>query len=289
MKIILLLSLALLPMVSMAQTDAGLWTSIGVDKKINKKFSVGLEGEFRSRNDFKTADRWSVGLDATYKINKWLKASAGYSLLNSNYREKIEYYNTYDNAGTVKYQKVHWRPSYWGQKHRIYASFTSTYKFSFGLKLSLRERWQYTYRPEQDDVTRWTWRVSDGYGKTVYPNVRLDKDYVRKGKAENVLRSRFQVEYDIPSCTWTPYASVELYNTPSIKDVLSCFWIPSASVQFYNAWSESQKVRYTIGADWKINKQNSFGIYYRFQNDRGSDDDDDSNMNIVGLSYNFTF
>ena len=72
------------------------------------------------------------------------------------------------------------------------------------------------------------------------------EDTTVKGNAGHVLRSRIQAEYDIPLCTWTPNASVELYN----------------------AWSV-QKVRYTIGADWKINKKNSFSIYYRFQDNRG--------------------
>ena len=92
------------------------------------------------------------------------------------------------------------------------------------------------------------------------------EDTTVKGNAGSVLRSRIQAEYDIPLCTWTPNASVELYN----------------------AWSV-QKVRYTIGADWKINKKNSFSIYYRFQDNRGSSDDGDLDMHIIGLGYNFKF
>ncbi len=250
MKKYILFILTLLPMVSMAQSDAGLWTSVGIDKKINKKLSFGLEGEFRSRNDFKTADRWSIGLDGTYKFTKKFRVAAGYTLLNDNRKEKISYNN--DDPSSLNYYN-NWRPSYWTVRHRVFAGFglsTGVGRWSF----SLRERWQYTYRPEKT-TTRYD-----------FDNAKWE-DTTVKGKASNVLRSRIQAEYDIPYCTWTPYASVELYN----------------------AWSV-QKVRYTIGADWKINKKNSAGIYYRLQNERSSnDDDEDSNMNIIGLTYNFKF
>ncbi len=249
MKKILLILLSLLPLISMAQTDAGLWTSVGIDKKINKKLSFGLEGEFRSRNDFKTADRWSVGLDATWKFNKKFRVAAGYVLLNDNRKEKISYNN--DDPTSANYYN-NWRPSYWTVRHRVFAGFglsTDVGRWSF----SLRERWQYTYRPEKT-TTRYD-----------FDNAKWE-DTTINGKAGSVLRSRIQAEYDIPSCTWTPNASVELYN----------------------AWSV-QKVRYTIGADWKINKKNSFSIYYRFQDNRGSSDDGDLDMHIIGLGYNFKF
>lgn len=247
MKKYLLFLLAMLPMVSMAQSDAGLWTSVGIDKKINKKLSFGLEGEFRSRNDFKTADRWSVGLDATWKFNKKFRVAAGYVLLNDNRKEKISYNN--DDPTSVNYYN-NWRPSYWTIRHRVYAGFglsTDVGRWSF----SLRERWQYTYRPEKT-TTRYD-----------FDNAKWE-DTTVNGKAGSVLRSRLQVEYDIPLCTWTPYASVELYN----------------------AWSV-EKIRYTLGADWKITKQHSIGLYYRFQQYRHSEDG--TNINIIGASYNFKF
>jgi hypothetical protein len=248
-KKLLTLVLAMLPLASMAQSDAGLWTSIGLDKKINKKISVGIEGEFRSRNDFRTAERWSIGLDATYKINKKFKVAAGYVLLNDNRKEKISYNN--DDPTSANYYN-NWRPSYWTIRHRVFAGLG--WSFDAGRwAFSLRERWQYTYRPEKT-TTRYD-----------FDNAKWE-DTTVNGKAGSVLRSRVQAEYDIPACTWTPYASVELYN----------------------AWSV-EKVRYTIGADWKINKKNSFGVYYRFQDDRSSSDDDDADMNIFGLSYNFKF
>lgn len=50
---------------SFAQSDDfGVWTSISADKKVNKKFSVGIEAEMRTRNNSEKIDRWSFGVDA---------------------------------------------------------------------------------------------------------------------------------------------------------------------------------------------------------------------------------
>ena len=77
--------LALLPSSAVAQSDDfGLDFSLEAQKKINKQWSIGLEGELRTRDNTKTVDRWSVGLGVDYKVLKWLKASAGYNLLYDN-------------------------------------------------------------------------------------------------------------------------------------------------------------------------------------------------------------
>ena len=124
-----------------AQSEGGLLLGAEADKKINKQLSISLEAELRTRNNFKTMDRWAVGLGMQYKLTNWLKADAGYKLLNTNFREDIDL----KSSGAYN----HWCPSYWGVKHRFYASLAGSYKFSNNIKLELRERWQYTYRPEK--------------------------------------------------------------------------------------------------------------------------------------------
>ena len=228
-----------------AQSEGGLLLSAEAEKKIDKKLSVSLEADMRTRNNFKTMDRWSLDLGASYKLTKWLKADAGYVLLNQNNHEKINYKTSgaYDN----------WRPSYWGLKHRVYASLTGSYKIG-DIKLSLRERWQYTYRPSKN-VQRWdfddeTW-----------------EDKVRSGKGKNQLRSRFEIAYDKKRALFTPYASVELYNSWGIE-----------------------KVRYTVGTDIRLNKQHSLTAFYRFQDIRNADADDyDPDMHYLGIGYKFKF
>ena len=239
-----LTTIASLPM--LAQSEGGLIAGAEVEKKVNKQLSVGIEAEMRTRNNLKTMDRWKFGIGADYKLMKGLKLSAGYNLLNQNFREDIDLKSSGDYN--------HWRPSYWGIKHRFYAGLTGQYKFGNGLKLSLRERWQYTYRPEKT-VQRWdfdddTW-----------------EDKIRKGKGKNLLRSRLQIEYDKKHALLTPYASMELYN----------------------AWG-IEKIRYTLGTDINLSKQHSLGVFYRFQNMKHVDADDyDPDMHYLGLGYKFKF
>ncbi len=230
----------------LAQSESGLLTELEAEKKLNKQWSVGLEGDMRTRNNFKTMDRWSIGLGTSYKLTKWLKADAGYKLLDQNFREKISYKTSGDYNN--------WRPSYWGIKHRVYAGLTASHKFANNLKLSVRERWQYTYRPEKT-VTRWD-----------FDNEQWE-DKVRSGKGKNQLRSRFEVSYDKKRALLTPYASIELYNSWGIE-----------------------KIRYTVGTDIRLSKQHNLGIFYRYQNMKNVDEDEyDPNMHYVGLGYKFKF
>ncbi|MBE6266466.1 MAG: DUF2490 domain-containing protein [Prevotella ruminicola] len=229
-----------------AQSEGGLYMSVEAEKKIDKKLSVSLEAATRSRNNFKTMDRWSLDLGAEYKLNKWLKAEAGYMLIDQNNREKINYKTTgaYDT----------WRPSYWSIKHRVYAGLTGSYKFSNNIKLSLRERWQYTYRPEKT-VQRWDF------------DDEAWEDKVRTGKGKNQLRSRFEIAYDKKRALFTPYANVELYN----------------------AWG-IEKIRYTVGTDIHLSKQHQLGVFYRFQDMKQVDADEyDPNMHYIGIGYKFKF
>jgi hypothetical protein len=236
----------------MAQSEGGLLLGAEVEKPLSQNLSLNVEAAFRSRNDFKTADRWSGSLGVEYKLTKGLKANVGYTLLYDNYREKL----------TDSY----WRPSYWGTRHRFSASLTGSRKIGKVLRLSLRERWQYTYRPET---------TTDRYEFVDYPSAQwtgsMDgwtaTEKVRDGKGKNQLRSRLQVEYDKKKANIKPHASVELYNSLAIE-----------------------KVRYTVGADIKLSKQHSLDLYYRFQDQRHVDANDyEPDMHYIGASYKYKF
>ena len=229
-----------------AQSEGGMYMSVEAEKKIDKKLSVSLEAATRSRNNFKTMDRWSLDLGAEYKLNNWLKAEAGYMLIDQNNREKINYKTTgaYDT----------WRPSYWQLRHRVYASLTGTLKLGNNFKVALRERWQYTYRPE---ITTQRWDFDD----------EAWEDKVRTGKGKNQLRSRFEIAYDKKRALFTPYANIELYNGWGIE-----------------------KVRYTVGTDIRLSKQHQLGVFYRFQDMKQVDADEyDPNMHYIGIGYKFKF
>ena len=132
--------------------------------------------------------------------------------------------------------------------------------FSF----SLRERWQYTYRPEaQDKKYNFKWAEDAD-----------DNDYISgyamepvKGKGKNVLRSRLQVSYDIPNSKFEPFANAEMFND---NDGIS-------------------KMRYQIGTDYKIKKKHVLSLTYRYQTVNNNDDEGEGNAHLIGLGYMYKF
>jgi len=246
--ILIALALALCALIAppsaLADDDVGLQVSAGVSHKLNKKWSVGGDVEFRSRNNLRTADRVGIGVSGGYKLTKWLKASAGYVLLIDNNHEKL----TYNTDGSYN----NWRPSYWGLRHRFNVSLTADYTIQ-RVTVSLRERWQYTYRPH---------KLTDNFDfdEALWEQVEV------RGKGKNVLRSKLQVDWNIPHCKFDPFASVE----------------------FYNAW-RLEKTRIAVGVDYNINKTHYLEAFYRYQILDGDDDDNEVNTHIIGLGYTFKF
>ncbi len=231
------------------KNDGGLWLSAGAEKKISKKAEIGIDADFRTRNDFKTVDRWSAGISGSYKITKWLKADAGYTLLYYNRQEKL---TTHDNTLSEETLYNNWRPSYWAVAHRFNASLTGSVKFG-NIGLSLRERWQYTSRPatttERYDFDNETWEET-----TV------------GSKDKHLLRSRLQVEYDKKKSMFKPYANAELYNAMSLE-----------------------KVRFTVGTDIKVNKHHAFDVFYRLQLTNDKESDNEPNCHYIGAGYTYKF
>lgn len=222
-----------------AQKDEfGVWTSIHVKKKLGKGWTVFAEGEYRTRDNLKTTDRWAGGVGADYRLFPFLKIGGGYTYLYCNHPEEVT-------------KKGNIIPAYWSRRHRTNVSLTGRVawnRFTF----SLRERWQYTYRPEQY-VPKYD---DDG--------VTPKDDELVKGKGKNVLRSRLQAEYNIARCRFTPFASCELYHGSGGLD----------------------KTRWTAGSEYKINKRNVLEVYYRYQNKH---DDDETNGHVLGIGYTIKF
>lgn len=242
-KLLLIVAAMVLPLCGFAQTEGGddFGTVLSVEgtHRFNKKFSVEAEVEMRTRDDVKTVDRWSGGVQASYKMLSWLKASAGYTYLEDN-NEK------YNDSMSKKAE-------YWGPRHRFNVSLTGSWRVG-NFDLSLRERWQYTYRPE---MTVDRIRMSDG--------AVLEDDKTYSGKGKNVLRSRASVEYKIQDFPITPFVSVEAFN----------------------AW-KLEKIRYTAGGEYKINKKNTVELYYRYQH-VNDDSEEEPNRHVIGLGYKFRF
>ncbi|MBL0072094.1 MAG: DUF2490 domain-containing protein [Bacteroidetes bacterium] len=68
---------------SVAQVnDAGLWTSINLEKKITKKIAVDLSQEFRFNENISELGSFFTEISAQYKLHKNLSIGAGYRFIN---------------------------------------------------------------------------------------------------------------------------------------------------------------------------------------------------------------
>jgi len=84
------------------------------------------------------------------------------------------------------------------------------------------------------------------------------------------LRNRLELDYNIAKSNWKPFISVELYKP--LNDKVD---------------NKMDKVKYTVGTDYKINKHNSLEMFYRYNN--FIDNDENDGQHIIGLSYMYKF
>lgn len=227
-----------------AADDFGTSYAIEAEHKITKRTSVGAEVELRTRNSSRTLDRWSGSVAVEYKVCRPMKLSAGYALLYDNNLEKLSY--TADG-------EVHkWRPSHWATRSRFHLSVSGNVDVG-RLNLSLRERWQFTFRPE---------KIVDRYD---FVDKEWERDFVGS-KRRHVLRSKLEAEYNIKHCKFTPFVNGELFNSMALD-----------------------KARFQVGTSYKIDKQHVLKAYYQYQIVNEDDDDNETNSHLVGISYKFKF
>lgn len=216
--------------------DTGVWFEADAEKQLGRQWSIGANAVWKS------SEKVSIGIDATYKLLKWLKVQAGYDLQDVRYDGRLSSSGKYYNSVA------------WHIRHRISASATG--QLAMGRwKLSLRERWTYTYAPSFTCDRTNVNEGSDAYG-TVWT-------FSRPCKAKNTLRSRLSAQYSIRHSILAPYASVELFN----------------------AW-QLEKVRYSVGTELKFSQQHSLKLYYLYQS---VTDDDDTDRHVLGAGYKFSF
>ncbi|MCK9254975.1 MAG: DUF2490 domain-containing protein [Bacteroidales bacterium] len=103
--------------------DFGLWTSIAVEKKINKHFSININNDFRFNENLTELGRINNDLGVEYKINKIFSFSLNYRLGNM---------RLLDDSYIAR--------------HRIFVDFKAKRKISkFDLSLRLRLQQQYLH------------------------------------------------------------------------------------------------------------------------------------------------
>ena len=123
--ILVLFFLTIFPYNAFAQqADKGLWTSVEVKKKLNKRLSVSFEEEYRELNQLGYTDQFKTSVGLSWKFKKYLKAEAGYTLTNK-----------YDPTDLEQ----------WKTKHRLTAALIYSFKVN-RFDVSLQEKVQTNYR-----------------------------------------------------------------------------------------------------------------------------------------------
>ena len=271
MKKFLLIAVFLVPAMLHAQwTDEyGTWVSLGAKKNLGTKWSLGLEAEYRAQE----SSRWAIGIDAGYKLNKIIKFGAGYTLLYNRKPEKLKG----DPLEDDEYTKT---PAYCYPRHRFIVEATADKRFWKWLRISLRERYQLTYRPAYDyDRTEYN-KVID-FDKDWNPIERWEESPIVKSKASKttqLLRSRLKLEVDKKYWKFSPFVSAEACNSVAVGDHMSL-----------------DKVRTVVGTSYKLNKQHEFTLGYVLTfvfNDEDEQSDKiqyNNRIHAVSVGYNFKF
>lgn len=244
-----LMVLLLLPLSSFAQKDdLGLWLSVDGEKKLSKKASIEAEAEMRFNDNISAVDRFSFSVAGNYRIAKWLKADLGYVFLD------------YRKPGGLTDGEKYYNSTYWYPRHRGFVSLTESVRLG-DVKISIRERFQYTYSPSFDR-NRMNMSTGDVTQK------RTDSQVFRS------LRIRFAGTYNIPNSKFEPYAAIELFN-------------PLGGVCFGTV----RKAKYTVGTSYKINKRHQVNLNYSFLDRTGYDPEDDfvQDQHVIGVGYGISF
>lgn len=272
MKRFLFIALWMLPCLAMAEgsDDFGVWTEVGVEKTISQHWSAGIETEYRAQEK----GRWAIGANTSYKLNKYLKFGAAYNFLYSHKPEKMSK-KVYDEDDVLESYRL--TENYWSPRHRFSVEGTGSVKLWKWLRISLRERYQFTYRPKQTinrtdvEIGAYYDADTDSYQDSYESNPKtLDSN------KDQVLRSRLKFEVDKKHMALSPFFSVETHNSVVIGNHMVL-----------------EKVRLGLGTGYKINKQNEISLAYLLT--FGIHDDDDNLSRIhernhaLNIGYNYKF
>lgn len=271
-----------------AQSNWGLRSGIGVEKKITKGLDAEVEAKYYQTDNFKNTDRWSIGLSLDKRLYRneaktfTVKAGLGYKFMNV-YNDWSTKYKDDDEGVENKLEPQYYldnkydfnlKDSYVDKRHRISASVQAALEVG-RFKISLRETYQFTHTDSasynvdkyryDDGQTNW---AGKGYRNITGTDYYIRNDVsVKAASDKRVLRSKVSLDYDIPHWKYDPFVSYELFHGLD------------------NGFT-AQKSRLTAGVEFSFKKMHNFEVAYMWQNQH---DDDEPAGSFICLSYKFDF
>lgn len=275
-----MLLLLVMPLLAWAgdDNDMGMWYSVSVEKKLPRQWNLGVETELRTDNNARTMDRWNLDLSTKYKVNKYLKLGAGYSFMLKYSPDKRKEHYKDDIVDVDHWNGYKTTDSEITPCHRAFAEGTASMKFFKWLRISVRERYQFTYKcPTQTDVTKMRYGKYEREGQTLYyikegyPEAEVKKN---ESEYEHILRSRLKLEVDKKHLHWNPFVSVEFHNAlgPFSHDV---------------SRMALQKIRTAAGTGYKIGNGHELSLSYIMTQDREGATHE--YRHAINVGYNFEF
>ena len=283
---LLLLAPALLPAQETAAQDndeVGVWTELGLEKAITKKWDVGVDLEYRAQD----RARFSAGLSTSYKPFKFLKLGVGYNFLYSFRPDKYKNKDEGEEFSDAWIKGYNHTPEYWFPRHRFSAEATGSIKFWGWFKVSLRERYQLTHsRTRSVDKLKHReinekkydfdedWNEITWYEKTVTDEVETTE---KPSFTDQVLRSRIKFEFDKKRNPFSPFVSAEFHNSVSRGDHMLL-----------------QKIRASIGSSYKFRKHNEVSLAYIITFDMYDVEENEvvrlhDRLHAINIGYKYSF
>lgn len=231
-------------------------------EKLSEHFnSSGVMNGYTEKSGYKVTDaywrnRWrtSGSVTATYSPNRrWT-----FSL-----KETLQYnrYCSTDSIGRMKTTTLHYKWREYGTD--LEAGNLTNYPYKWvtredGSTMYYYDNNHYGVNDEDNLYTR-------AEPEDAVPYDEVDNKSPRKPKDRWVLRNKITAKYDVRGMPLAPYASIDYgvglnYTT--------------------NKW------KYTVGAEYTINKQHEFDFFYRFSHE---DDEDEPNGHLIGVGYKYSF
>ncbi len=149
MKKLFLVIILLLPFISNAQSGLGLWAGASIEKKLNKKFDLQVNGQARFVENLTYVQSYLGEIGLSYKIIKNLEISGYYRFI---HRRK-------DEAKAFK------------NRHRFYADLAYGQKLG-PIKFDYRLRYQHQFKDNDGEI---------GFDKSYLRN-KLEISYPNKSK-----------------------------------------------------------------------------------------------------------
>ena len=250
--------------------DFGIDVSIGAEKELVPDLELSVEANMRTQENSERIERYVLGGELSYKFlntKKFdMKVSGGFEYM---WQQKMEEsklakvpYPFIDDQTKFDYNV---NERYWRNRHRTSLGLSAVYSPNKRWSFQLKETVQYNHYCREDSINQFEYRWKEnGDGDRYMGDPEIDRKSVDP-KDRFVLRSKLTVEYNVKGIPLNPFASVDY----------GCGLNYTA-----NKW------KYSVGADYTINKQHKFTLYYRFQTE---DDDDEPNGHMLGMGYKIKF